>query len=262
MSATERRKARLLRLAERWDERAAEFYRRYREIADSIPPGQPVLVDHYSARRHRRDIERMDALMREVSEAEKRAAEYRRRAEAVGSRVSAYDEDAIEQLREKLEAERENHERMKRVNRLIRSAVRAGRNPMELVPELKKMGISEKDARLLTRGTEWGYGYISAAIGNARARIRRLERRIEQLEAVKVAPVTERRVGDVVYREDDGRVQIIFPDKPDADTRALLKRNGFRWSPKRQAWVRQLTQNGRWAAERVLEALTGDGDDS
>ena len=38
-------------------------------------------------------------------------------------------------------------------------------------------------------------------------------------------------------------------------TRALLKANGFRWSPSQGAWQRQLTENGKAAARRVLSSL-------
>jgi len=51
------------------------------------------------------------------------------------------------------------------------------------------------------------------------------------------------------------RVQLIFPGKPSDDHRALLKSNAFRWAPSVGAWQRQLTQNGVWAAERVLKSL-------
>lgn len=34
--------------------------------------------------------------------------------------------------------------------------------------------------------------------------------------------------------------------------RKELKASGFKWSPKQQAWQRQLTQNAVLAAQRVL----------
>jgi hypothetical protein len=48
------------------------------------------------------------------------------------------------------------------------------------------------------------------------------------------------------------RLQILFEDIPDADTRTALKSNGFRWSPRYKAWQRQLTDNAERAARLAL----------
>ena len=48
------------------------------------------------------------------------------------------------------------------------------------------------------------------------------------------------------------RLNIFFGSKPKEETRAALKSNGFRWSPKNQAWQRQLTRNAEDAARRAL----------
>ena len=53
------------------------------------------------------------------------------------------------------------------------------------------------------------------------------------------------------------RVQLRFDGKPDDETRALLKRNGFRWAPSLGVWQRQLNDNGKYAAHRVMEVLDG-----
>lgn len=59
----------------------------------------------------------------------------------------------------------------------------------------------------------------------------------------------------VIENTEANRVQFIFPDKPDADTRGMLKSNGFRWAPSENAWQRQLNNAGIYAARRVLTAL-------
>jgi hypothetical protein len=91
---------------------------------------------------------------------------------------------------------------------------------------------------------------------NAGAEIRRLKKRIEQLEreeqiaAHEVEPVA----GDGFTLEecpDDNRIRFFFEEKPSEDTRKLLKQNGFRWSPNAGAWQRQLNDNGRSAAKYV-----------
>ena len=59
----------------------------------------------------------------------------------------------------------------------------------------------------------------------------------------------------VVENTEAMRYQIIFEGKPDADVRTLLKSNGFKWAPSQGAWQRQLTGNGKWALNRVVEKL-------
>ncbi len=58
--------------------------------------------------------------------------------------------------------------------------------------------------------------------------------------------------GKLVWNNGTERLQILFDNIPDDDTRKDLKSNGFRWSPKHKAWQRQLTPNAVRAAKRVL----------
>jgi hypothetical protein len=61
------------------------------------------------------------------------------------------------------------------------------------------------------------------------------------------------------------RVEVKYPDKPDYEERQKLKGKGFRWSPKREAWVRKITSSsmvkaqslGFERAEDVGTPLTG-----
>lgn len=59
----------------------------------------------------------------------------------------------------------------------------------------------------------------------------------------------------VVENKDWGRYQISFPGKPDSGTISMLKRNGFRWSPKTQTWVCFNTANGEYSLKHVAEKL-------
>lgn len=49
----------------------------------------------------------------------------------------------------------------------------------------------------------------------------------------------------------------VFDGKPDDATRALLKANGFKWSPSRQGkpWVRHWNNAGLYHAKVVRQAL-------
>lgn len=74
--------------------------------------------------------------------------------------------------------------------------------------------------------------------------------------AQEAAPAEEDHDG-ITYREDPEqmRVQLIFAGKPAEDVRAILKKWAFRWSPRNQAWQRQLTENGKHAARRAMQEI-------
>lgn len=51
------------------------------------------------------------------------------------------------------------------------------------------------------------------------------------------------------------RLQLFFDGKPDEKTRDIVKKHGFRWSPKNGCWQRQLTANGKYALKEVITEL-------
>ena len=105
----------------------------------------------------------------------------------------------------------------------------------------------------------YGKPFPTYELTNSNANIKRVKQRIETLEAVKASKPIEEEHDGYTYRENAEamRVQFHFDGKPDDETRALLKRNGFRWAPSQGVWQRQLNDNGKYAAHRVMEALDG-----
>ena len=104
-------------------------------------------------------------------------------------------------------------------------------------------------------------------LSNNNANIKRLKERLEEIKRLKErAEQTEEskyiQIDGLQVVEDatDMRIRIIFDDIPDADTRDLLKSNGFKWSPKNSAWQRQLTNNGIYATKKVLEKIKTQGE--
>jgi hypothetical protein len=94
-------------------------------------------------------------------------------------------------------------------------------------------------------------------LASLRGKIERTEQRLAELDkreqqAAEPQTGTAFDGGQIVRNIDLNRLQILFDAIPDADTRAALKQNGFRWSPKNQAWQRQLTDNAERAARQVL----------
>lgn len=90
---------------------------------------------------------------------------------------------------------------------------------------------------------------------------RRLADRIADMERLP-AETRERIEQGVRIIEDieDMRLRLIFPGKPDEATRAMLKSQGFRWSPRAGAWQRLLNGHAYGACRRVLIALGAPAD--
>jgi hypothetical protein len=60
---------------------------------------------------------------------------------------------------------------------------------------------------------------------------------------------------EVIQNEELNRLQLKFDGKPDDETRDVLKKNGFKWSPKNNTWQRQLTPNALYSLKFVLKKL-------
>ena len=100
--------------------------------------------------------------------------------------------------------------------------------------------------------------FPSYSLSNNNAEIRRVKERIKQLEESANAEHVDQDRGVCRYVEDPelNRVQLFFDGKPPADTRTILKQNGFRFSKRDgNAWQRLLNANGKHAAEYVISQL-------
>lgn len=177
----------------------------------------------------------------------------------------------LEQARANLAARVDRQAMMKAANAAVRKARKvedadAARQLVER--ELEAAGRVEAKtlANALYKGGALRVGFESWQLSNNNAEIRRLEGRVAELER-KAARMAEADAADaepdvveqagvqLVRNVAIDRVQLLFPDKPSAEARAVLKGRGFRWSPREGAWQRQLTGNGIAAAEALLRQL-------
>jgi hypothetical protein len=121
--------------------------------------------------------------------------------------------------------------------------------------------VAQNEKRMATERKR--YDELDAFVSNSRNWLRRRQRSAER------AVISEQAKGEIFSEEVVcgvrmvrntalDRVQLLFPDKPDAETRAQLKKSGFRWSPREGAWQRQLTRNGLWAAQGFLAGYAAD----
>lgn len=98
---------------------------------------------------------------------------------------------------------------------------------------------------------------VKLASGVKYAERKRLETRISNMEVRQSRGRVERQSDGFLVIEDPDldRIQLVFAERPDEATRAVLKRRGFRWAPSQGAWQRHLNMNGRNAASYVASDL-------
>ena len=166
--------------------------------------------------------------------------------------ISSDDSNAIAKLRANLEGREQAQEQMKAVNAYYRK-----NQTLRGCPQLTPAEIAKLEVEMSRSWRSSSKPYESFMLSNNNAVIHRLRARIEELEQRQAAPAPEGWTfngGEVVMSKAENRVQIIFSAKPDADVRAVLKQNGFRWAPSQGVWQRMLNQNGINAARQITEA--------
>lgn len=99
--------------------------------------------------------------------------------------------------------------------------------------------------------------YPDYELTSLRTKAKRIQSRLDELAKLQAKQnepdqETEFSGGTIIRNAAANRLQIIFDDIPAPDIRQSLKSHGFRWSPKSQAWQRQLTQNAEYDACRIL----------
>ena len=253
----ERKERRIERLEERAEKAHKEGNSRLedaRRRADFIPFGQPILVGHHSEKRHRKDIERIrNNTLKGVELLDKSKSLQRRAATAASNHtISSDDPEALVKLRAKLASEEKLRDEGKRLNKVHKKGgwkAVADEVGEEKAAEMRRMaGYTAHDKP-----------YPPFSFTNLGANIRRLKQRIEYLERQAKTEVPEPETyGEIEVREEDNRVQMVFPGKPDAETRKMLKSEGFRWAPSTGAWQRQASPQAWYKARALAKRLTGE----
>jgi len=170
--------------------------------------------------------------------------------------IKRNDENAIEKLQNKLDKLKQSQELMKAVNAYYRKHKTLD-GCIDITEELKNS--LEKSMQNSWR-TE-PKPFESYSLQNNNANIKSTQKRLEALQKAKAQPTESKTeeyncsVCEVVENTDIMRIQLIFEGKPNEETRNILKSNGFKWSPKAEAWQRQLTNNGKYATKLVIKKL-------
>lgn len=166
------------------------------------------------------------------------------------------DAMAIEKLGAKITEAEEQQQFMKEVNAYYRKHKTL--DGCELLNEEAKEKI-EQSMRIVTW---YDAPYPTFELTNNLANIKRLKDRVEEIKRLKERAENKTdnkyiKIDGLEVVEDaiDMRIRLIFDSIPNANIRDKLKNNGFKWSPKNNAWQRQLTANGIYATKKVLNEI-------
>lgn len=251
----EARRQRLLDRADKAQKSSDVLHKKAHDMAGAIPFGQPILVGHHSERRDRNFRGKIHkTLGRSFAEAEK-AEQLARQAAKVGKAgISSDDPEAIEKLQAKLENLENNHVLMKAVNK----AIRDNKTEEKKISAIVLLGLSEAQAVEIIQPDSVGrIGFATYAFTNNSSNIRRIKERIEQLKLrdQREDLIVPGKGYSYCEKAEDNRIWFVFDEKPNEVTRLLLKSHGFKWSPSRSAWIRQLNNAGIFNAQQVKKAL-------
>lgn len=161
--------------------------------------------------------------------------------------VKADDEHAMEKLNARLEYLTEKQSDMKAANKYYRKNgtlvgyIKNEARAKKLDEDIKKTWYQQPFAPFELTG-------INDKIKRVKARIEH----ITKLLTEKPFEDFEFDGGKVVANYTEDRLQVFFDNKPDEETRAEMKSNGFRWAPSCSAWQRQLTRNAYSVAKQLF----------
>ena len=236
--------------AEKLEQESGRLAKESSEMVSAIPPGQPLLVDHYSYKADKNYRDRAWNKMDKSVEVGKKADYYRSKAEAAekNTAISSDDPDAVTKLKEKLQKLQNFQSYMKKVNAYYR------KNGTMKGFE----GISDEKAAEIDEAVKSGYSwetapYAAYRLSNNNAEINRLKKRIASLERREETGFVgwQFEGGEALANSEENRLQLIFDEKPTEEQRSKLKGWGFRWSPSNMAWQRQLNGNAIYAAGQI-----------
>ena len=250
--ATEAQRDRAEYLFDRYAATLAEAINRDNEIGTRCPSVMISGAGNFPTKKKAKQVAAWDANRETYDRAEHYLQLLRT---AYSQPIKSNDPEAIEALTAKLEGLKQEHAAMKAVNAYYRKHGTLDGCP-ELTPDARK-----SIEGMWARGWYVGVPYPTYALSNSLASVKRVEQRLKSLQAAQEAAPAEEDHDGITYREDTEqmRVQLIFDGKPAEDVRAILKKWAFRWSPRNQAWQRQLTENGKHAARRAMEEIEALG---
>lgn len=187
--------------------------------------------------------------------------------------IKSGTQNALELLKQKLANYEKYQEQAVEANKSLRKIV-AKKLPfnetlLQYKQALANIGFSEKNIKdivsLGERDQKVFWLYLNTT--NNSAEIRRIKQRIVAEEKLQERKETESNFGGprsytfdggkIVENTEENRLQILFDAKPDEAMRNALKKGGYRYSPRGNAWQRNLNTFGRYHWQHLESLLPG-----
>jgi hypothetical protein len=165
----------------------------------------------------------------------------------------------VEVMRKKLAAAEKRQDVMKKINAISRKSKTSKAEKIKQIVD--QTDFTEKQATDLIETEVNGKPFRTFELTNNRANVKRMKQRLSDMETAESRSgkklIGKFEGGEIYNNFDAERVQIIFDGKPDDATRTALKKRGFRWSPKNNAWQRQNTNNALYATKEIAKEWPG-----
>lgn len=221
------------------------------KMASVIPFGQPILIGHHSERRDRNYRAKIDRRYQKANELREKAKYYSQRAIAMKNNktISSDNPEATELIKQKISKLEGSQRKMTGFNKALR------KNDIEA---MRKLGFTDEQIKKLKEPDFCNrVGFPGYALTNNSGNIRRLKKRLGQLEKLSSLPLVSETINNVKMEENQelNRLQLFFDGKPSEEIRKQLKQSGFRWSPREGAWQRQRSNHALYIAREILNNL-------
>lgn len=244
--------AKLDALLDSYSRQLADWYNRRNRNTASCPSVLICGGSNFPVAKKQRQNAREDKLMEEYRQIQ--AILDRIRSTGTGP-IDFADPNARQMLQERITALEELQRRAKAMNAHYRK-----HKTMQGLPGLSDSAAAAMDRKLSAPMSIAQVPCPSYELTSIREKIKRARARLEEydrLHSEKENPSGEgfqfgSLSGIMVHNAQENRLQLIFDQIPPEELRQALKSNGFRWSPRNQAWQRQLTAAAETTARHIL----------
>ncbi|MEN6291913.1 MAG: DUF3560 domain-containing protein [Methanobacterium sp.] len=263
----ENKKTKYQDLALKLKEKSSLLFNQSITMSKMIPMGQPIHIGHHSEKSDRAFRKKIDNKMRQGSETKKKADYYENKAENFGTSkiISSADPDAFLKLENKIKMLENYVNNCKEANKILRKLTtwemfdqwieETFKNDQSFINKLVKEKAEYCRDRMYQVKSPSIYGY-SFELTNSNAEIRRLKKRLESLKDFEEREAFNFKNEMLEAKEEKGRINIYFESKPSEDIRTKLNAKGFKWSPTRTAWTKQITSSTpKWFISSLPEFL-------